>query len=137
MRLGYVCLPLPDMFPVDRLLLHPARTLGIQVKTCTRAARDGSYRFEIQHGYSRSPGGVRPYRPGAYDLLALVVLPLNAVLFSAETAHRQQIDAREIPALQRSPGRSLDTALAALGLGPEPQDDTGALPAPSSQHPTL
>lgn len=66
--------------------------------------------------YRGNPNGVQLYAPDAYDLAALVILPHNAVLFSAGAAETHVIARAQIEGLRRNPYRSLHKALGDLGL---------------------
>lgn len=114
-RWGILSLDVPECQPFDRLLLIEDVALRAQIKTAS-AARDGHYHFEVSHGYRGSPQGVRSYAAGSFDLLALVVLPHNAVMFCADPARRHRIAVGDIPRLQAAPRASLDAALSDLGL---------------------
>ena len=114
-RFGLLTIPLPELSSADRLVLHPARALRLQVKT-TSSLRSGAWQFNIQRGYGHAPSGIRPYDAGAFDLLALVVLPENVVRFTAELRPRQRIAPAEIAALRADPRASVEEALLALGL---------------------
>lgn len=124
-RFGLLSIPLPEMSPADRLVLHPARPLRLQVKT-TSTRRGTAWQFNIQRGYAHAPSGIRPYEAGAFDLLALVVLPENVVRFTAELRPRHRIAQAEIAALRAKPRASLEEALLSLGLGAG--CDAGELP---------
>lgn len=115
MRYGLSVMRLPEFSGVDRLILHPDRILRLQIKT-TSTRRNGAWVFQIHHGNGRSPKGLRPYDPGAFDLMALVVLPENAVVFTAEARRSIRISDRELTALQRDPRGSLETAFRSLDL---------------------
>ncbi|MGL4241919.1 MAG: hypothetical protein ACRCTI_12475 [Beijerinckiaceae bacterium] len=119
-RLGLMTLTLPDIFPVDRVVLHPARPIKLQIKTATRPGADGSYVFDIFRGYGRSPGGLRRYDATDFDMLALVCLPLNLVIFTAAHRNTHRFRGAEIAALLRNPRRSLARAFAELGLALPP-----------------
>jgi hypothetical protein len=114
-RWGLYSLPFPECAPADRMVMHPDWEFRLQVKTCTNPT-NGSYRFTMKKGYQRSPGGTRPYAPHDFAMAALVVLPKNAVYFTAERRNSYQILEREIPALQAAPRDSFEEALAHLGL---------------------
>lgn len=114
-RFGLLTIPLPELSSADRLVLHPARALRLQVKT-TSSLRSGAWQFNIQKGYGHAPAGIRPYEAGAFDLLALVVLPENVVRFTAELRPRHRIARAEIATLRADPRASLEEALLTLGL---------------------
>ncbi len=104
--------------PYDRLVRYTpdggqtTKEAGLQVKTAT-VPRNQQYSFSMQCGYRGSPQGRRPYDDGDYDIAALVVLPMNAVYFTAEKAQSHQIHLSEVLYHMRAPQRSL---FAALGL---------------------
>lgn len=114
-RIGERCYPAAEEEPFDLLLMHPEAALRMQVKTKTNA-QNGVYRFRMRRGYRGNPSGVQLYAPDAYDLAALVILPHNAVLFSAGAAETHVITRAQIEALRRNPYRSLHKALGDLGL---------------------
>jgi hypothetical protein len=117
-RYGFECFEAPEDAPFDRIVgLRDAheefRLLGtMQVKTTTEAA-DGFYRFRMSCGFHRSPQGRRSYGAEAFNIAALVILPHNAVFFTAEKAEMHRIAVPELAGLIARPQASL---LAALGL---------------------
>ena len=115
LRYGLQVVQLPEFSGTDRLVLHPRQILRLQVKTTTTRRRHG-WEFNAHHGYSRSPRGLRPYGPDAIDLLALVVLPENAVRFTTEQKARHRIRDAELAALRADPRASLEAAFWSLGL---------------------
>ena len=121
-RWGMLSLPVPESLPYDRLVVIGRTLLRVQVKTAS-VARGGAFNFEIAQGYRGAPAGVRGYAADAFDLLALVVLPHNAVAFTADLGRRHRLPVAAIPGLLAAPRASLARALDALGL-PE------AVPAP-------
>lgn len=114
-RLGQTAFQVADHHPFDLLLLRSDHSLRVQIKTTTRP-RDGVYRFAMTRGYRGNPMGVRPYGQGDYDIAALVVLPEDCVLFTAEKRPQHQIPVTSIPHLRAAPALSLMEALADLGL---------------------
>ena len=114
-RWGLLSLPVPECQPFDRLLVIGGTALRAQIKTAS-VARDGHFNFEVSHGYRGSPTGVRGYAAGSFDLLILVMLPHNAVMFSADLGRRHRIAVTDIPRLQAAPRASLGRALVDLGL---------------------
>lgn len=114
-RFGLTVLALPENQPSDRLVLVGDVALYLQVKTVTRP-NGGRYGFQIARGYHRAPSGVRPYDPDAFDLLALVVLPENVVMFTAERRGHHGIPVRAIPSLRARPRDTLEEALRHLGV---------------------
>lgn len=130
LRYGLSMMRLPEFTAVDRLILHPEQILRLQVKTTT-VRQNGDWYFNAHHGYGRSPQGLRPYAPDAFDLLALVVLPENAVCFTAERKARHRIRDAELSRLKQDPRLSLEAAFWSLGLsvpGPEMRVSEAALP---------
>ncbi|GGH64002.1 hypothetical protein GVY41_19795 [Frigidibacter albus] len=122
LRLGLLPLALPEHSSADRLVLHPSAVLKLQIKTAT-AHRANAWHFNISKGYNHSPGGLRPYAAGDFDLLALVVLPENVVRFSRDRRSSQRIMRSEIAGLRADPRASLEEAMLALGLAaPAPPD---------------
>lgn len=117
LRSGIYTAQLPETLPADRLVYHAGRPLRLQVKSTTHPRR-GGYTFNVLRGYHRAPSGVRGYAESDFDLLALVVLPENVAKFTAEKALSHRILHREIAPLRAQPLRSLDHALAALGIAP-------------------
>lgn len=115
-RLGETVFPAGDGMPYDVFMPRLESAVRIQVKTTTRP-QGGSYRFEMRKGYRGNPLGTRPYGPDDYDIAALVILPLDVVVFTAEKRATHRIATWEIPAL-RAPQASLHAAFAALGLSP-------------------
>lgn len=89
-RVGQRCYPAAEEKAFDLLLMHPEAALRMQVKTKTNP-QNGLYRFRMRRGYCGNPNGVQLYAPDAYDLAALVILPHNAVLFSAGAAETHVI----------------------------------------------
>jgi len=117
-RFGFDSFAVPENQPFDRLVRYTpdggqtTKEARLQVKTAT-LPRNRQYFFSMQCGYRGSPQGRRPYDDGDYDIAALVILPLNAVYFTAEKANTHQIHVSEVGHLLRAPRRSL---FAALGL---------------------
>src|SRR5437899_2602242 len=61
----------------------------VQVKSCTRAGRDGRYHWRVHRG-SKS---VAEYPPDAFDVLALAVLdPPLQVAYVPRNEHRRSVD---------------------------------------------
>lgn len=114
-RLGLLSCPLPEASSADRLLVVGDRGLRVQVKATTHA-QAGAYRFSASRGYNRSPGGVQPYAPDAFDLLALVVLPENVIVYTTSRRTCQSIPVRAIPGLRAHPRDTLEEALRDLGV---------------------
>ena len=82
----------------------------VQIKTVTEA-EGGFYRFTMSCGYRKSPQGRRAYQGGAFDIAALVILPRNAIFFTAEKRPQHQIHLTEVARLQDDPQESLLRAL--------------------------
>lgn len=114
-RYGLISLPVPEVLPVDRLVVHPDRLVRIQVKTSS-SCRDGAYHFSLHKGYQRGPTGIKPYAPNDFDIAAFVVLPENVVLFTASKQASCRIPISEIAHLRARPRDSLDEALLELGV---------------------
>jgi hypothetical protein len=114
-RLGETVFQAGDGLPYDVLMPRLEMTVRVQVKTTT-SPQSGFYRFEMRKGYRNNPQGTRPYRPDDYDIAALVILPLDLVVFTAQKLATHRIAAREVKALSTAPHQSLHAAFAALGL---------------------
>lgn len=125
MRLGFDSLPAPESAAFDRLLLADLTGLRTQIKTTTRP-QGRCFVFGMRKGYGGSPRGTRPYETGEFDLTACVILPANAIWFTAERRETHRIDVTRIPRLQAAPFESLRVALAALGIGAG--RDAGSVP---------
>jgi hypothetical protein len=125
-RFGLQAHALSEAHSADRLLIVGNVGLYVQIKTTTHP-HGGIYRFSASRGYNRSPGGVRAYEAGAFDLLALAVLPENVIAFTTSRRMYQGIAATAIPALRARPRDTLEEALRALGV-PIPGEVTGAGP---------
>ena len=117
-RLGETVFHAGDGLPYDVLMPRRQMAVRLQVKTTT-SPQNGFYRFEMRKGYRNNPQGMRPYRPDYYDIAALVILPLDLVVFTAEKRPAHRIAMRQIPALRGAPRQSLHAAFAALGLSQE------------------
>lgn len=115
LRFGFCTSPMPEMMPADRLLCLPEGPLRLQIKTCCRP-RDGYFHFSLTKGYHRAPGGIRPYEPDDFDLVALVALSENAVKFTLERQASHRVACSEIAALHQDPCASLQRALEDLGV---------------------
>lgn len=115
-RFGFENFPAPEDQPFDRLVRFTpdggasTSDARIQIKTAT-AHQNRSYTFSMQRGYRGSPQGRQSYGDDAYDIAALVILPRNAVFFTAEKATQHRIHLSEVPGLINQPQRSLFTAL--------------------------
>lgn len=114
MRLGERSIPCSEHEPFDRILWLPDALVRVQIKT-RHAISDGQYVFQIKKGYQRSPNGTKPYDPADFDLLALVILPENAIKFTVEWRNTHRIALSEIARLRACPGASLQHALSELG----------------------
>ncbi|MBM2578170.1 hypothetical protein JQC91_17825 [Jannaschia sp. Os4] len=115
MRHGLLPMPVPGNLASDRLVYTPGGLARIQVKTCG-TPRDGGYTFSIGKGYRNGPGGVRAYDVDAFDILALVCLADDAVLFTHEMRSDLRIPTRAIPGLRADPRASLEEALIGIGI---------------------
>jgi hypothetical protein len=122
LRHGLVTARLPDGNCADRLLLLPNRSLKLQIKTRTSPGSRG-YVFRMQKGFRASGDGCRPYEAGDYDVAALVALPINAVMFTADQGATLTIPHERIPKISSDPLCSLASALANL-------DAAAAVPEP-------
>jgi hypothetical protein len=89
---------------------RPFQLASVQIKTVT-AAEGGAYHFDMSCGYRKSPQGRRGYHDAAFDIAALVILPKNAVWFTAEKRAQHSIHISEVPRLLDDPQRSLMLAL--------------------------
>ena len=118
-RLGERCYVAGEDASFDLLLMRAEAALRMQVKTTTNPTTRG-YRFQMQRGYRGSPDGVRGYAPEDYDLAALVILPHDAVFFTAARASTHLVPCASVAALRRAPGASLAAALGDLGLAGAP-----------------
>jgi hypothetical protein len=115
LRHGLLPSPVPDGSSSDRLVPLARRSLRLQIKVRTRASGRG-YVFRMQKGYRGSPAGCRGYDPGDYDIAALVALPLNTVLFTADRARTLLLPLEEVPRLAARPLASLEAALRDLQI---------------------
>lgn len=115
MRQGLISLPVPETGTFDRLVLIDGTGLRLQIKTTTHPV-DGVYSFAMRKGYQRSPLGCRAYEAADYDLAALVILPENVALFSAEKRAAHRISVRSVAAIRHAPCASLETAFLRLGI---------------------
>ena len=113
-RLGLHSSSVSEGLPYDRLLLVDGEGIPIQVKATTNT-QSGAFRFSATQGYRRSPRGVRPYSEDAFDILALVALPENAVFFTASKALTHCIPMAQVPMLRARPQITLAQALRSLG----------------------
>ena len=114
-RLGERCYPASEDTQFDLLLMRPEAALRVQVKTITNP-RNGLYRVRMQKGYRCNPAGVRLYAPDDYDLAALVILPHDAVMFTAAKRDVHTIPCQRIAGLRARPYASLHQALHDLGI---------------------
>lgn len=129
-RYGDHILAAPEDEPFDRLIRRGDRHVTLQVKTSARAV-DGFYKFSMKRGYAGSPKGIRSYEAGDYDIAALVALPENVVLFSADRRESHRIGIDQIQALRAAPRASYLRALEEIGLL-EPDEPEAAPPDPGS-----
>lgn len=113
-RLGLHASTVSEGLPYDRLLLVDGEGIRVQVKTTTNT-QSGAFRFTATQGYHRSPAGVRPYAEDAFDILALVALPENAVFFTTSKALTHGIPVAQVPMLRARPQITLTQALRSLG----------------------
>ncbi|WCQ98631.1 group I intron-associated PD-(D/E)XK endonuclease [Paracoccus aestuarii] len=117
-RLGETVFQAGDGLPYDVLMPRLEMTVRVQVKTTT-SPQNGFYRFEMRKGYRNNPQGTRLYRPEDYDIAALVILPLDLVIFTARKLASHRIALHQIAAFQVAPRQSLHAAFSALGLSHE------------------
>ena len=68
----------------------------------------------MTRGYRNTGSGLRPYDAADFDIAALVVLPLNAVYFTAEKRNRYTVGQSAIEAAAQHPIDSFEQALADL-----------------------
>ncbi len=137
-RLGLEVFPASDDQPFDRLARFvlddgvTIRDVRIQIKTVT-AAKNGVFTFNMQQGYRGSPQGRRHYGADAYDIAALVILPHNAVRFTAQKRNTHTVRVAEIRHLAAFPQRTLFEALGLklpqIGHAAPWQDDLADLEA--------
>jgi hypothetical protein len=115
-RLGLESFVPGENLGYDRIIVlncsgrRPFQLATVQIKTVT-AAEDGLYHFDMSCGYRKSPQGRRGYSDAAFDIAALVILPKNAVWFTAAKRAHHSIHVSEVPCLQDDPQRSLKQAL--------------------------
>lgn len=99
----------------------------IQVKAVT-LPKDGFYSVNLQKGYRNSPQGRRDYGEDAFDMVAIVVLPLNVVIFTCQRDAVIRISQSEVRYAQAHAGNSLRTAFAEMlgnsSLGHVPDRET-------------
>ena len=119
LRHGLVTAHLPDGNCADRLLLLSDRSLKLQIKTRTSPGSRG-YVFRMQKGFRASGGGCRPYEAGDYDIAALVALPINAVMFTADQSATLTIPHGCLPKISADPLCSLASALSDLDAAAAP-----------------
>jgi hypothetical protein len=120
MRHGLAAFMADDSQPYDIAVLGPFGPWTVQVKTATLPT-NGVYSFNMEHGYRNSPRGRRLYAAGAFDMTALVILPLNVVFFTRARAEQHRIREAEAVAEMRYPSRSLLLAFGEM-LGDPPPD---------------
>lgn len=106
MRHGLAAFMADDSQPYDIAVLGPIGPWTVQVKTAT-LPKNGVYSFNMEQGYRNSPGGRRLYAAGAFDMTALVILPLNVVIFTRDRVEQHRIRVAEVMAAMRYPSRSL------------------------------
>lgn len=116
-RLGFESLAVGENLGYDRIIglnLPHAGALTllarVQAKAATKAT-NGYYRFSMSCGYRGSPQGRRAYADDAFDIAALVILPHNAVYFTAEKRGVHEIPVSAVPQLIARPQDSLLRAL--------------------------
>lgn len=114
-RYGELILAVPEDQPFDRLIRRGERVLTLQIKTSARAV-GGVFKFAMKKGYSGSTYGIRGYSPEDYDIAALVALPENVVMFSADRRESHRIGVDQIGALRADPRASYLRALEDIGF---------------------
>lgn len=114
-RLGLHASSVPEGLPFDRMIMIGEIGVRTQIKTTTHA-RNGYFRFSATQGYHRSPTGVRPYAADAFDLLCLVALHENVVMFTTNKSVSQSIPTQIVPMLRARPQDSLRHALRELNI---------------------
>ena len=115
LRHGLQPASMPDGASADRLIPFARRSIRLQIKTRTQAGPRG-YSCKMLKGYRNTPQGVRASDDGDFDIGALVVLPLNAVVFTASQHTHLTIPVSLFQKMASNPLRSLDIALTALLL---------------------
>lgn len=115
LRHGLLPMHVPGNLASDRLVYTPGGLARMQVKTCSMP-RDGAYSFHIGKGYRNTPQGVRAYGVDDFDILALVCLADNAILFTEELRSDIRIPVRMVPGLRADPRASLEEALMGIGI---------------------
>ncbi|OYU20088.1 MAG: hypothetical protein CFE34_01820 [Rhodobacteraceae bacterium PARR1] len=113
LRWGFRSIEADESEAFDRFLPHQEALLRLQIKTVTQA-HQGCFSFAMQQGYGPSPQGRRDYAEDAFDLAALVILPANAVAFTARKLPVHRVSAAVIPRLQERPQETLIAALSLL-----------------------
>ena len=113
-RHGFIVLDLDD-HSSDKLVCLGDTLIGLQIKTVSHPDAGGVWRVQVRRGCSRSAGR-RAYAPAAFDLLAIAVLPKNAVFFTANRNECQSIRPGDIAGLRADPMASLAQSLCTIGL---------------------
>jgi hypothetical protein len=129
-RYGDLILSAPEDQPFDRVIRRGGQLVTLQIKTSARAV-DGFFKFSMKKGYAGSPKGIRSYGANDYDIAALVALPENVVLFSADRRESHRISLDQISGLRAHPRASYLRALEEIGLV-EPDESEAAPSGPGS-----
>lgn len=115
LRHGLLPMHVPGNLSSDRLVYTTGGLVRIQIKTCSMP-RDGAYSFHVGKGYRNTPQGVRAYAADDFDVLALVCLADDAILFTEELRSDFRIPVRMVPGLRSDPRASLEQALFGIGI---------------------
>lgn len=102
-----------DFSGCDLRIRSPIGDISIRIKTITQR-RGEYYYFSMRRGSVHLKGGVREYDHSELAIAALVVLPLNAVRFTADLSLSPSIHVSEINRLICRPQESLGKAIAQL-----------------------
>lgn len=106
-RYGFRTVDVAENEPFDRLLFAHTMALRTQIKTKINPNAAGDYVFSICKGSARNKTGRTLYDQDDFDLLALVILPKNAVFFTAAKDRTITIPGRLIPFLVETPQLTL------------------------------
>jgi hypothetical protein len=124
---GEISVNVTESLPFDRVLLRQPRSLRVQVKS-TIIPNEHGYSLTPKCGYRRSSNGMRRYHEDDYDLLAIVLLKENVILYSAEKAARFTVHFSEIERLRRRPRETFDAAMSVLQMQLEDIPDSVGFP---------
>lgn len=106
-RYGFQTVDVAESEPFDRMLFAQSMALRTQIKTKINPNAAGDYVFSICKGSARNKTGRTLYDPDDFDLLALVILPKNAVFFTCAKDRTITIPGRLIPRLVETPQLTL------------------------------